>query len=1176
MNEFSIVPWSTSFETGISDIDEQHKRLVALLNEVATLYVGNAPAERIKGVLDELRDYTVYHFETEEGLWRSVMPEDPWTTSHEATHKAFVDRVKEIQSQWGLEPPTGLIDDTLAFLTRWLAHHILYEDRRMASAYLAHARGAGLEQAKLLSREAMSGQTSALIQTVLSMYELLSTRTLALERETQARLRAEEALRQSESDWRTILGSARDGIWDWNLAPLTLNVTGEGPSASFQTLLQDSLEGQTIHPDDWPAMRDELIDHFVGRSVAFNNQHRVMRNDGTVAWVLSRGKVVRRDEQGRPLRMVGTHTDITERKTVELMLRSKVEAGAIVSETAAAFMGATAETCDAVTQQALSRVGQFVGADRCYVFEISKNGAFVSNTHEWCAKGISSTMGQLRDVPFARTPWWWHQLNTQGRVMVEDVDALPDEAAAERALLQEQGTRCVYALPLKLEDRIIGFIGFDSVRVKREWDAATQRFLGVMGRVLALALNNLRVMQALNESESGFRHLFESLGDAIIVTDQDTGVIVDVNHQAETLTGLSKDQLRGLVLADLMALDDSQAPLHYSNSTSPQGLPLMEVAIQNADGRRIPVEVSTAGDYEFGEKQLAIGVFRDITERKQHQRELERLAYYDALTDLPNRRLLSEMIEREMSEAKRTGRGFVVAYLGLDNFKNINDQLGPSVADQVLVLLAHRLRLQVDGKGGLSRVSGDEFAMVLSGVETTETGMARLLRLLYVVADPMSIDGHKVSITASIGVTAYPQETGATGERLIRQAQQAMFQAKQEGRNRYHVYDVKSEQAHQELNEQLQEVELALAAEQFELYYQPKVNMRTGEVIGLEALIRWPHAERGLIPPGVFLPLLKDHPLDIALGQWVIQRAVKQLHEWAGQGLDISIGVNVGGEQLLEPNFTLWLSDLLARYPTVNPSRLQIEVLESSAMDDILQVSDIMHQCRKLGVTFALDDFGTGFSSLTYLKHLPATMLKVDQGFVRDMLSNTDDLTIINGVLGMSKAFGLQVIAEGVETEEHGCLLIQLGCELGQGYGIARPMPVDRVPGWISSWEPPLSWREQRPVDQKDLPLLYASVEHRLWFRSVEQLLKGQSKEAPQMDPHRCRFGHWLEGDGKGRYKHHPDFSRLYQNHMSIHDMARHLVGLSTSGHPGDAVKGLESLRDARDRLLEDLKTLLD
>jgi EAL domain-containing protein (putative c-di-GMP-specific phosphodiesterase class I) len=309
-----------------------------------------------------------------------------------------------------------------------------------------------------------------------------------------------------------------------------------------------------------------------------------------------------------------------------------------------------------------------------------------------------------------------------------------------------------------------------------------------------------------------------------------------------------------------------------------------------------------------------------------------------------------------------------------------------------------------------------------------------------------------IQVSLSIGVTLYPQD-GADADQLMRHADQAMYVAKQAGKNRYHLFDTAQDNAIKTQRESIDEVSLALERCEFVLYYQPKVNMCTSEIIGVEALIRWQHPELGLLPPLNFLPAIEGHGISIKLGEWVIDTALSQINQWQNLGVNLPVSVNICAYQLQKSNFVTRLTALLAAHPQVDPSCLELEILETIALSDIGKVSATMQGCQELGVRFALDDFGTGYSSLTYLKRLPAYLIKIDQSFVRDMLDDADDLAIIEGVVGLAKSFQREVIAEGVETIAHGEALIKLGCELGQGYGIARPMPASEIPAWASNWK---------------------------------------------------------------------------------------------------------------------------
>jgi EAL domain-containing protein (putative c-di-GMP-specific phosphodiesterase class I) len=306
-------------------------------------------------------------------------------------------------------------------------------------------------------------------------------------------------------------------------------------------------------------------------------------------------------------------------------------------------------------------------------------------------------------------------------------------------------------------------------------------------------------------------------------------------------------------------------------------------------------------------------------------------------------------------------------------------------------------------------------------------------------------------VSASLGVSFYPQAQEIEADQLLRQADQAMYQAKVAGKNRYSVFDAAHDSLMRGHHESMERIRLALKQREFVLYYQPKVNMHSGKVIGAEALIRWLHPEKGILAPAIFLPVIEDDALAVEVGEWVIDTVMHQIGVWHAAGLDLPVSVNIGARQLQQSDFVERLLAILARYPQINSACLELEVLETSALADMEQVSQVIEACAKIGVKFALDDFGTGYSSLTYLKRLRVTQLKIDQSFVRDMLDDPDDLAILRGIIGLAAAFKREVIAEGVETVAHGTALLQLGC-------IARPMPPDQLPAWAAAWQPDAAW----------------------------------------------------------------------------------------------------------------------
>jgi EAL domain-containing protein (putative c-di-GMP-specific phosphodiesterase class I) len=339
-----------------------------------------------------------------------------------------------------------------------------------------------------------------------------------------------------------------------------------------------------------------------------------------------------------------------------------------------------------------------------------------------------------------------------------------------------------------------------------------------------------------------------------------------------------------------------------------------------------------------------------------------------------------------------------------------------------------------------------------------DASLPMLKRLLAAAAQPVPVGNISLQVSASLGVAYWTQLQAPDADQLLRQADQAMYQAKLAGKNCYHVFDAGQDRSIRVYHENLEHIRMAVSRHEFVLHYQPKVNMRAGKVVGAEALIRWQHPERGLLAPALFLPVIEDHPLAVVIGEWVMETALSQVEAWRAAGLNMAVSVNVGARQLQQVDFVERLHTILRAHPLVHPSCLELEILETSAVEDIAKVSQVMASCAQLGVYFSLDDFGTGYSSLTYLKRLPVNVLKIDQSFVSGMLDNSPDQAILQGMISLAAAFGLQVIAEGVETAEHGGLLLQLGCDLAQGYGIARPMPADEMPAWAAAWKPEPAW----------------------------------------------------------------------------------------------------------------------
>lgn len=554
--------------------------------------------------------------------------------------------------------------------------------------------------------------------------------------------------------------------------------------------------------------------------------------------------------------------------------------------------------------------------------------------------------------------------------------------------------------------------------------------------------------------------VFNHAREGILITDAEA-TIVEVNDTFTHITGYSREEVIGR--NPRMFQSGRHGAEFYATmwrELGTAGYWAGEVWNRHKNGEIYVLHESiTAVRNADGVLQNYVTLFTDITPIKAHQQQLEHVAHYDALTGLPNRALLAERLQQAMARNRRRNQLMAVVCLDVDGFKLINDKHGRNVGDALLIDLTLRMKAVMRNGDTLARTGGDEFVAVLSGLKQWQDCDLVLNRLLQTVSEPIVVGDVALQVSASVGVTMYPNDA-VDADLLIRHADQAMYVAKQAGKNRYHVFDVHEDVAVQTRRDQIEQIRKALRNHEFVLFYQPKVNMRTGDVFGAEALIRWQHPERGLLAPGAFLPAIEDHEVSIELGEWVIDTALRQMSEWHAKGLDIGVSVNIGALQLQQGNFASRLAELLAARPDIRPCCLELEVLETSGLEDIAQVSAAMRACQAMGVRFALDDFGTGYSSLTYLRRLPADTLKIDRSFVHDMLTDPDDLAIVESVIGLATAFRRQVIAEGVETVSHGEQLLMLGCKFAQGFGIARPMPAGDMPAWAASWQPDPAWAD--------------------------------------------------------------------------------------------------------------------
>ncbi|MCG5500830.1 EAL domain-containing protein [Ectothiorhodospira lacustris] len=1014
---------------------------------------------------------------------------------------------------------------------------ISFNDRRWLLVFDEPAPDAGIPYGMAWTTLAAGLSLSGLLSALILSMATTRTRAIRLADQLTEEIKAREAqLEESEFRWRFAIEGSGAGLWDWNLDDGSVFYSGRwkhilGFNAEDIGVSVDEWQDR-LHPDDRSRALDALHGCLGGEAAVYSDEHRMQCKDGRWKWLMERGVVVSRAPDGRPVRMIGTSTDISRRKALEAARESLLDQ----------------------FQTIAARVPGLV-----FEFRLYPGGrAFFP----YVSEGIRQLYGLAPEAIRENARSALKAVHPEDRR--EFVASINRSAEDLSPWQQEYRSR--------FRDGTIRWLFGDALPHRAEDGAIS--WYGVITDITERKQSELALCRAHAENRR-FREALDHVSSYIYMKDVHYRYIY-ANRATLRLFNCSTEALIGAEDSDFFP-SVSVRRLRQIDRRVLQGEQTSEeVELEDSQGRnRTYLEIKTPIHDETEARTVVglLGISTDITTLKEHEMQLERIAHYDALTNLPNRVLLADRLHQAMSQAQRRGLHIAVVYLDLDGFKAVNDRFGHSVGDQFLMALAGRMKESLRDGDTLSRLGGDEFVAVLLDLPAPDAGTPLLLRLLDAASRGIRIEGHVLQVSASLGVAFYPQEEPIEADQLLRQADQAMYQAKVAGKNRFHRFDADLDRSLRTRHESIERIRGALEGNEFVLHYQPKVNLRTGEIIGAEALIRWQHPERGLLSPAYFLPEIEEHSLGVAVGEWVIDAALRQAAYWQAEGLGMPVSVNIGARQLRQSDFTARLKALLARYPQLPPDHLELEVLETSTLGDLVQVSRLLEECRAIGVSIALDDFGTGYSSLTYLKRLPAGVVKVDQSFVRDILEDPDDLAILDGVLGLAGAFGRVVIAEGVETLCHGDMLLRIGCELGQGYGIARPMPAASLPGWVRQWQPSPRWAGLRRLNRQYLPLLYAQVEHRAWIQELADALRAGGRELPHPVHDQSIFSRWMDQSGLQPC---PGFDTVDRLHRQIHELAGVLYQLHARGDAQAACRRLDELTALRDALFKALDEYLD
>ncbi len=544
------------------------------------------------------------------------------------------------------------------------------------------------------------------------------------------------------------------------------------------------------------------------------------------------------------------------------------------------------------------------------------------------------------------------------------------------------------------------------------------------------------------ESGAKYRGLLEAAPDAMVVVNQG-GEIVLLNVQAEKQFGYRRDELVGQKVKNIIpegfaerliadALRSAEDALAQQIGTG------IELNGRRKDGSEFPIEIMLS-PLESAEGILVTAAIRDITTRKKAEAQMTHSAEHDFLTGLPNRMLLNDRVNQAIILAERHRKKVAVLFLDLDGFKHINDSLGHPIGDKLLQSIAKRLVDCVRGSDTVSRQGGDEFVVLLSEVEQSEDAAIAARRMLQAVAEAHSIDQHDLHVTTSIGVSVYPDD-GLDAETLIKNADTAMYQAKENGRQSYQFFKPAMNVRAVERQSIEESLRRALERQEFALHYQPKINLRTGEITGAEALLRWTHPIRGPVSPAQFIPVAEDCGLILPIGNWVLREACQQARAWVDAGLPLgTMAVNISAMEFRDENFLDGVFAIL-KDTGLDPRSLELELTESVLMKHAESTASILKTLRARGVQVAVDDFGTGYSSLSYLRKFPIDALKIDQSFVRQITTAPDETTIVTAVISMGRSLKLRVVAEGVETQEELAFLQAHQCDEAQGYYFSRPV----------------------------------------------------------------------------------------------------------------------------------------
>ncbi|CAK0740080.1 diguanylate cyclase [Gammaproteobacteria bacterium] len=843
--------------------------------------------------------------------------------------------------------------------------------------------------------------------------------------ERKERRHADEALRASEERWSFALEGAGDGVWDWNLN--TGQIIFSRRWKEMLGFAENEIGGtlseweQRIHPEDLPNVQAALAAHITGKTATYALENRLLCKSGGWKWILSRGMAVNRDASGKPKRMIGTNTDISNIKQLEHALLRKTAMYAVLSGTNSAIVRIQDRQllCDEICRISLK---------------------FSSLRLAWI--GMVDEI-EPRIVPLAVAG----QASDYIRALIihcTDNDPASIALREQRSIIANRpGIGLCLVIPLQGG----GQHGVFSVCTSDVdyFDLGMVELLEEMSKDIAFALDKLHAAEEQRRTEARLRfhaQVFDKSAEAMIITAADN-TIMTINAAFTEMIGYTLDEVRGQNPRMLSSgRHDRDFYTQMWNMLLHSGFWQGEIWNRKKNGEVAPqwLTINRVRD-DNGEVLHYFALYADLTQQRASE-ELHYLKYHDALTGLANRLLLEDRVAEAIAQARQSCRYVGLLFANLDNFHSVNDLLGHVAGDKILNTTAARLCSVVGERGIVARFSGDTFVVALPNLNHPSeiNGMAE--EILEAIVVPFTVAEQNIQLTGRIGIAVYPGD-GPDFYTLMKCADTAMLNARGEGRNSYRYFTVDLNIRTQRQFSVSTELRRALENNSFVLYYQPQIDIEKRKIIGAEALIRINHPERGIISPAEFIGVAEETGLIVPIGEWVIREACQQLQRWRAEGdCDLVIAVNVSPLQLRQPN----LIDVIQRILDecgVEPYSLELEFTESAIMKNVDATQDLINRFREMGLHLAIDDFGTGYSSLSYLKQFQVNRLKIDQSFVRNLTKNANDAAIVKAIIGLAHGLNLKTIAEGVETKEQLNYLRTMHCYEMQGYLFSPPVTAE-------------------------------------------------------------------------------------------------------------------------------------